>query len=75
MNNKIQTVSIENLKLGYCSAYVEDSRTRAIEINDKKKELRSEFEEYGKKIKAFNELLPSGIDYIYVQEPKWYNIG
>lgn len=75
VNNKIQTVNIENLKLGYCSAYVEDSRTRAIEINDKKKELRSEFEEYGKKIKAFNELLPSGIDYIYVQEPKWYNIG
>lgn len=75
INNVIQEVSIQNLKVAYCSAYVEDTRARAIEINDKKNELRSEFEEYGKKIKAFNELLPSGIDYIYVQEPKWYNIG
>lgn len=75
VNNKIQSVNVENLKLGYCSAYVEDSRARATEINNKKRELRAEFDEYEKKIRAFNELLPSGIDSIYLQEPKWYNIG
>lgn len=69
-NNKIQAVSVGDLKLNNCGEYCDDARRRTDELTAQFIEIRAAIRELNEKIKAYNDKTPSGARHIdRAQEP------